>query len=167
MAVALFIKRSDLVKNTIINGNVDTDRFIGFIKIAQQMHVQNLLGTKLYDKISTHISAGNLADPYLTLVNTYIQPILIHFAMVDYIPFSAYELRNGGLFKHTSENSETPSKEEVDFLMQRHKTFADFYARRFIDHMSFIDPSTIPEYYTNQNDDMYPDKSTTPLPWVI
>ena len=46
MAVALFIKRSDLVKNTILNGNVDTDRFIAFIKIAQQMHVQNLLGTK-------------------------------------------------------------------------------------------------------------------------
>ena len=35
MATALFIKRSDLVKNTL-NGNVDTDKFIQFIKIAQE-----------------------------------------------------------------------------------------------------------------------------------
>jgi hypothetical protein len=52
MATALFITRNDLVKNSILNGNVDTDKFIQFIKIAQQMHIQNYLGTKLYDKIS-------------------------------------------------------------------------------------------------------------------
>ena len=36
MAVALFINRTDLVKNSIIDGNVDTDKFIQFIKVAQQ-----------------------------------------------------------------------------------------------------------------------------------
>jgi hypothetical protein len=56
MATALFITRNDLVKNSILNGNVDTDKFIQFIKIAQQMHIQNYLGTKLYDKISDDIS---------------------------------------------------------------------------------------------------------------
>jgi hypothetical protein len=56
MATALFITRNDLVKNSILNGNVDTDKFIQFIKIAQQMHIQNYLGTKLYDKISEILS---------------------------------------------------------------------------------------------------------------
>ena len=28
MATALFIKRADLVKNTALNGSVDTDKFI-------------------------------------------------------------------------------------------------------------------------------------------
>ena len=40
MATALFITRTDLVRNTILDGNVDTDKFIGFIKIAQQIHVR-------------------------------------------------------------------------------------------------------------------------------
>jgi len=35
MATALFIKREDLVRNSILDGNVDTDKFIQFIKIAQ------------------------------------------------------------------------------------------------------------------------------------
>ena len=37
MATALFISRTDLVKNSIIDANTDTDLFIQFIKIAQQI----------------------------------------------------------------------------------------------------------------------------------
>ena len=83
MATALFIKRSDLVKNTALNSNVDTDKFIQFISLAQEIHVQNYLGTDLYDKISADIIAGTLTGDYLDLVNDYIQPMLIHFAMVE------------------------------------------------------------------------------------
>ena len=162
MATALFIKREDLVRNSILDGNVDTDKFIQFIKIAQQMHIQNYLGTDLYNKISADIIAGTLTGDYLELVNDYIQPMLIHFAMVDYLPFASYELRNGGLFRHRSENAENPTKEEVDFLTQKHRNFADFYTRRFIDYMSF-NSNLIPEYNQNQNDDMSPDKDAN---WV-
>jgi hypothetical protein len=72
MATALWIKREDLVRNTAIGGNVDTDKFIQFIKIAQEIHIQNYTGTKLYDKISNDIIAGTLANPYLALVNDYL-----------------------------------------------------------------------------------------------
>jgi hypothetical protein len=46
MATALWIKREDLVRNTAIGGNVDTDKFIQFIKIAQEIHLQNYTGTR-------------------------------------------------------------------------------------------------------------------------
>ena len=35
MAEALLITRKDVVKFTAMNGNVDTDKFIQYIKIAQ------------------------------------------------------------------------------------------------------------------------------------
>ena len=44
MATALFIKRADLIKNTAMSGSVDTDKFIQFIKIAQEIHVRNYMG---------------------------------------------------------------------------------------------------------------------------
>ena len=72
MATALFIKRDDLVKNTALSGNVDTDKFIQFIKLAQEIHVRNYLGSDLYDKISTDIlgtGGATLAGDYLALVN--------------------------------------------------------------------------------------------------
>ncbi len=112
MAQVLFVSPADVIKRTGINGNVDRDQMIQFIKIAQQMHIQNYLGTDLYNKISADIIAGTLTGDYLELVNDYIQPMLIHFAMVDYLPFASYELRNGGLFRHRSENADNPTKEE-------------------------------------------------------
>ena len=116
MATTLFITRKQLVQNTILDGNVDTDKFIHFIKIAQEIHIRNFLGTDLYNAIVTKINAGNLTGAYLTLTTTYVQPMLIHYAMADYLPFAAYQIKNGGVFKHTSENAESVSKNEIDYL---------------------------------------------------
>ncbi len=166
MATALFISRTDLVKNSIIDGNVDTDKFIQFIKIAQEIHIQNYLGTKLYEKISEDIIAGTLTGDYLDLVNTYIQPMLVHYAMVDYLPFAAYQVKNGGIFKHNSENAETVSKDEIDFLISKQRDFAEYYTRRFIDFICF-DSSKFPEYLENQDSDVDPDRNTNPSNWVL
>jgi hypothetical protein len=167
MATALFISREDLVRNTIINGTVDSDKFLPFIKLAQIQHIQNYLGSKLYEKISQDILNGSLTGDYQTLVNEYVQPALIHFAMVDFLPFSAFEIKNGGIFKHSSETATQPSKDEVDYLVQKHRNFAEFYTRRMIDFLSFNASSKYPEYYTNQNEDMYPDKSASFVGWVL
>lgn len=86
--------------------------------------------------------------------------------MVNFLPFAQYELKNGGLYKHSSENSQIPTKEEVDFLSQQHRGFAEFYTRRFIDYMSF-NANLYPEYNTNKNDDMHPDKTANFVGWVF
>ena len=166
MATALFIKPIDIKRNTIIDGNVDVDEFIQFIKIAQQIHVRNYLGSDLYNKISSDIIADTLTGDYLSLVNTYIQPMLIHFAMVDYLPFAAYQVKNGGVFKHSSENSETVSKNEVDYLVNKEREFAEYYTRRFIDYMA-NNQNLFPEYTSNTNEDINPDKDATFNGWVL
>jgi hypothetical protein len=166
MATALFISRTDLVKNSIIDGNTDTDKFIQFIKIAQEIEVQNYLGTDLYNKISADIVAGTLTGGYLNLVNDYVQPMLIWWAQVSYLPYAAYQIKNGGVFKHTSENSESVSKSEVDYLVGKARDTAEYYTRRFIDYMSF-NSSTFPEYNSNSDSDVYPDKDSLFNGWVL
>ena len=166
MATALFIKRQDLVRNSIINGSVDTDLFITYIKEAQQIHIRNYLGTDLYNKISADIIAGTLSGDYLDLVNTYVQPMLIYYAMVDYLPFASYQVKNGGVLKHRSENADSATKEEVDFLTNKYRDKAEYFTRRFIDYMSFNQES-FPEYYTNSNDDIHPDTNATFNGWVL
>jgi hypothetical protein len=167
MATVLFITPNDLKQNTILNGNVDTDLFIQFIKIAQQMHIQNYLGTQLYKAISSKISTNTLTGDYLDLVTEYVQPMLIHFSMVDYLPFANYQIRNGGVFKHKTDNSESTTKDELDLLVQKHRTFADFYAKRFVDYMGIYASSMFPEYWLNRNDDMFPDRNPSPVNWVL
>ncbi len=170
MATPLFINRTDLVRNSIIDGNVDTNKFIYFIKISQTIHIQNFLGTELYQKFEQLITAGTLtegANPdYYNLMITHIQPMLIWYAQVDYIPFAAYQIKNGGVFKHTSENSESATKEELDYLVAKAREYAEYYTRRFIDYMSF-NQNLFPEYYSNNNDDIDPSQDAIFNGWVL
>jgi len=166
MATVLFINRTDLVKNSIIDGNVDVDKYIQFIKVAQQIDIQNLLGTDLYNKISADIVAGSLAGNYLSLVNTYVQPTLIWFAQMNYIPFAAYQIKNGGVFKHSSETAQNVDKNEVDYLVSKAREYANYYSTRLVDYLSFND-NLFPEYNTNTNEDIDPDTDTTFKGWVL
>lgn len=166
MAQALFVTREDIVKFTAMNGNVDTDKFIQFVKIAQDIHIQNYLGSKLFNKINDAIVAGTLANPYLALLKDYIKPMVIHFAMVEYLPFAAYTIANKGVFKHNSENSTNVEKNEVDFLIEKERDIAQHYTTRFIDYMSYNQVS-FPEYNTNSNGDMFPDSDANFVSWVL
>ena len=166
MAQALFVTREDIVKYTAMNGNVDTDKFIQFVKIAQDIDIQNYLGTKLFNKINDDIVAGTLVSPYTTLLSTYIKPMVIHFAMVQYLPFAAYTIANKGVYKHNSENSTNAEKNEIDFLIEKERNIAEHYANRFIDYMTY-NQASFPEYNLNSNGDMYPDKDADFVGWVL
>jgi hypothetical protein len=166
MATALFITRNDLVKYTAVNGNVDTDKFIQFIKISQDIHIQNYLGSDLFNKISDDIINEDLTGDYLSLVDTYIKPMVIHWAMVEYLPFASYTIANKGVYKHSSENSDTVVKDEIDFLIEKSRNLAQYYTDRFISYMSF-NQDTYPEYNTNNNEDVYPDKNASFEGWVL
>ena len=166
MAEALLISRDDLVKFTAVNGNVDTDKFIQFIKIAQDVHVQTILGTDLLNKIKADIIANTLSGNYLSLLTTYVKPLLIHWAMVEYLPFAAYTIANKGVYKHSSENADTVDKTEVDYLVEKERQIAQHYTQRFVDYMNF-NQSLFPEYNSNSNGDMYPRTDNTFTGWVI
>lgn len=158
MAEALLITRKDIVKFTAMNGNIDTDKFIQYVKIAQDKHIENYLGTDLLEAIKTKIVGSTLTGDYLTLVNDWIKPCLIHWSMVEFLPFSSYTIANKGVFKHTSENAENASKEEIDYLLEKERNTAQYYTERLIEYLSFNAPSKFPEYYTNTNEEVHPDK---------
>jgi hypothetical protein len=168
MATQLFINRTDLVRNSIIDGNVDTDKFIQFIKIAQEIDVQQIIGTDMYNALSAAIPNIDLPvnARWKTILDDYIVPMLIWYAQSNYFPFAAYQVKNGGVFKHTSENSISADKNEIDFLVEKARTNAEWYSRRFIDFMSF-NQTTYPEYTSNTNDDIYPSYEATFNGWVL
>ncbi len=166
MAEALLITRDDIVRYTALNGNVDTDKFLQFIKIAQDIHIQNYLGSKLFQKIQADIIAGTLAGNYLNLVVSFVKPMLVHWAMVEYLPFAAYTIANKGVYKHSSENAENVDKNEVDYLLEKERSIAQHYTERFIDYMSF-NQTLFPEYRANINNDMFPDTNNNNIGWYL
>ena len=171
MAKALFITTKDIKRYSVLSGNVDPDKFIYMVEIAQDTEVQNYLGTKLLEKIQALIIAGTINDPanaaYKTLLETYVKPMTIYWALVCYMPFAAYTVANGGVYKHTSESSVTVEKDEVDYLVEKYRDIAQFYTNNFIDFMVY-NQTTYPEYNANTEDDTYPDTSNSDFGgWVL
>jgi hypothetical protein len=167
---ALFITADDLKRYSVLNGNVDVNKFMQYVEIAQDIHIQTYLGTDLYNKLQSLIIAGTLDDlvnaDYKSLLITYIKPMHIHWSLVEFMPYAAYTVANGGVYKHTSETSQSVDKNEVDFLTEKNRTTAQFYTRRFLDYICF-NSATFPEYNSNSNGDMYPYKKSNFGGWVL
>jgi len=166
MAQVLFVSPADVIKRTGINGNVDRDQMIQFIKIAQDIHIQNILGTKLFNRIASDITADTLSGNYLSLFTNYIQDMVIHYATIEILPYIHFKVANGGIYTKNGENSTNATKEDLDYLVQKERDIAEHYSRRFIDHMAFNN-SLYPEYNTSSNDDMYPSKNQNFAGWVL
>jgi hypothetical protein len=163
---ALFITLQELKRKSIIDGNVDTDKLIQFVEVAQDTVIQNYLGTKLYDTLQTQVINNTLTTNNSTLLNTYIKPMLIWYTQATYLPYAAYQISNGGVFKHNSENSTSVSESEITKLTRHATETADFYAKRFMDYMD--DNSELyPDYTASQNGGMYPFRDVNFTGWVL
>lgn len=158
---ALFVTIKDIKQKSIIGGTVDPEKIVQFVEVAQDTHIQNYLGGKLYNKMQELIindtidDAGN-AD-YKYLLEAYIKPMLIWFTQADYMPFSAFQISNGGVYRHNSENSQLASMEEINMLTRSALETAEFYTRRFMDYMDF-NSVLYPEYTSTANEEMHPDR---------
>jgi len=169
MAKALFASTAYVKKKSIISGSVDPDKMLQFIETAQDMHIQNYLGTTLYKQLMLLISNGTITDAgnekYRDLLDDYIKPMLAWFTQAEFIPFAAYTISEGGMGKHRSENSDALSREEIAGLATRANDKASFYAERFIEFMC-DNPNLFTEY--NQgNQDMNPDKEVDSFGWFL
>ena len=154
MAV-LFVNEDKLKSSTAINYNVDTAFLLPFLKIAQDKHLQIILGTKLYDKLQAEITAGTLANPYKTLVDDYIQDAIIHYALVEALPFISFQIKNGSITQKNSENGTAATRQDVDYLVQKERDSAEFYGQRIVEYLC-NDSSLFPEYSQNTGADLNP-----------
>lgn len=155
----LFISRNDIVRRTVLGGNVDPEKIIPFVKTAQDKYILPALGTVLYSKLQNDVAAGTIAGVYQTLMNEYILDTLCHYSMVEAMPFLAYTFGNGSISKNiNSEQGEGAGKNDIDFLLQKELSTAQFYSERLVTYLiaySF----NYPEYTatTGFGDNVYPD----------
>jgi predicted glycosyl hydrolase (DUF1957 family) len=157
MAV-LFVNEDKLKSSTAINYNVDTAFLLPFLKIAQDKHLQIILGTKLYDKLQNDIAGvddATLTGVYKTLVDDYIQDAIIHYALVEALPFISFQIKNGSITQKNSENGTAATRQDVDYLVQKERDSAEFYGQRIVEYLC-NDSSSFPEYSQNTGADLNP-----------
>ena len=163
MAYALFITRNDIIKNSPLQGAIDADALLPFMRTAQDKYLKNLLGTVLFDFLQDRITANTvstLSIYYQDLLNDYIKNSLIWYGCVEYIPFSSIQFKSNGAVKQQSEQAVTPSKGEIDYLLNKALNNADYYALRLQNYLIAYS-NEIPQYLESVGNQtqIYPDQT--------
>ena len=159
MAITLLISDSDVKSFTSMDGNIDPDLIMPLINAAQDTEIERLIGSALLTKLKTEVENDTLAGDYLILLENYLKPTLAWFTFSYFIPFNAYTYSNKGIFKHSSESSITPEKNEIDYLREKAATQATHYANRMTKWLCAFS-SSFPEYQELEEGGKYPDKGS-------
>lgn len=155
--MAKWITSSELTENTSIGGNVDPDKYLHHITDVQVMVMENVLGTKLYDKIDTDFQASSLTGDYETMFNDYIKPALWHSVYAEYLKDGNVLAQNAGIFSHSPEDAQLADLESIKYSVKNAKAKADTYIDRLI---RFLCDKNIAEYDNAQDNDYDIDPKT-------
>lgn len=163
MANVLLVSETKLKSFTNINKNVDIDAIRAEVSIAQDIHLQPLLGTKFYNHLLSQVSStGNtFNNDELTLVNDYIAPFLIQVAYFEMIPHLQYRTMNRGIVQGDMESASAVDINTMKYLRTIQKERSDFYKMRLQDYLiTGKGQNKFPAYLTVTTEDgMIPDKS--------
>ncbi len=160
MAYVLFISEAKLKDSTAINLNVDPQILLPYVLQAQRIYIETKLGTTLYEKLESLITAGTIGDggneAYKTLVDEYIGDCLPSWAFHMCIPYLRFKTENGNIYSKTSETGTALSTEEAQHLREEVRNTAEYYTERLIEYVK-NNIASFPEYNTNSGADVTPD----------
>jgi len=126
----LFLSVDYLRDNTVINGNVDSELLEPFVILAQNVHVETIVGTALYDELITQIVADTLTADNQTLLDDYLQPALLQWALYEALPFINYKLTNKAISTKNSDNSDAVELDELHYLRSTVSDVAQYMSER-------------------------------------
>jgi len=162
MAYVLFISEAKLKDSTAINLNVDPEILLPYVLQAQRIYIETKLGTTLYEKLESLITAGTIGnvgnEAYKTLVDEYIGDCLPSWAFHMCIPYLRFKTENGNIYSKTSETGNALSTEEAQHLREEVRNNAEYFTERMIKYIT-NNITLFPEYNNNSGADISPDQN--------
>jgi hypothetical protein len=131
----LFITEQLFKDRTGASNAIDGKQLFPMIKVAQDIHIQPVLGSTLYLRLQEGINDDDLNNDEKSLIDNYITDALIWFTMSMLPMTMGYQLFSKGFLQKTAEESNTPSRSDLELLEQKYKSLAEFYNKRLIKYL--------------------------------
>lgn len=155
---ALLVSEQRMKQWTQLDDNVRMDDITPFILQAQDIYMQDTLGTKFYTRLKDGVIADDLDADEKLLLNDYIGPTLMQYALYLMLPSIKYKVANQGILNGTSEETSPTTLDELQYLRQSTLDTAEFYNKRLLKY--FLDnPNLFPFYQNPGTDGMMPNKA--------
>lgn len=166
-ATTIFIDTQYLRENSIINDNVDAKVLQPIIRMAQSKYIQQTIGTSLYNKMIALVIAAKPSLPtpvpvtgnYKILLEDYIIPTLVQYAVYESVPFMNFKFRNKSISKQSSDNATPADLTELYYIRDNVLSTAQFYAERMSTYLN-QNTTLFPEY-TAYSGDLSPNSNNS------
>jgi hypothetical protein len=154
MTDTLLISEAKFREYTDVNNNLDTALIKNAIREAQDIGLQAIIGTLLYEQIMNLVDSGDISTPsysdYKTLLDSYIQDYLLYSSYWYSLDAIYLRPRNNGLVRPTGgENSEGVERELYNMKRQTVQNKMEYYAQRLTNYI-IENQQTFPELNESQ-----------------
>jgi hypothetical protein len=158
MTTVFIISEENLRQFTDINNNVDSELLKNAVRESQDIEIQRILGTILYEYILARIQTGTLTGNYEYLVLNFVQNALLYAAYYYALEDIYLRPRNNGLLMPTGgENSEKADGTWYNRKRQSVQNKKQFYEERLTNYL-IQNQGLFPQLSQNvELQQMYPD----------
>lgn len=158
------LSTDDLKKESTIDLNVEDNLLESSILNAQNIDIQAIIGTKLYEEIIRLVETDEITGSTQEIIDIreltfdWIYYTHVNYTLYRCLPFIATSFRNIGLVNNSSDSSTPISKEVYNSLKNNIENDVDYYANKLKDYLcDFFDKypdyvcNTDKSYYNTQN----------------
>jgi hypothetical protein len=147
------ISESKIRQFTDLNRSVDSALIINAIREAQDINLQSVIGTLLYQRLLNDVNNGTISGDYKVLLDDYIQDYLLYATYYYVLEYVFLRTRNNGLIKPTGgENSVEIDLDTYNVKRQSVENKLTYYNERLTNYILEED-GKFPEL--NQADKLY------------
>lgn len=160
MANVLLISETKLKSFSSIHQNVDSALLANNIKIAQDLHLQNLIGTRFITELYDQVRTGTLTQVNKELIDEWIAPYLIHAAVFEATPDILFRMMNKSVVVGDTEQGKAITIKEMAYMRDIYQSRFNFYAQRLQDQLRNR-PNLYPLYFAYSSTDGMPPRRET------
>jgi hypothetical protein len=156
---ALFISEEKLKSFTSVNQNVSPADLVPYILDAQDTELQFYLGSTFYFSLQDQVLNGTVNTNNQFLLDNYISKALVQWGLMRALPFLKYKIFNKSVLSPNSENADSITLEELQFLQQQCRDTGNTYGTRMVEWIQ-LHPADYPVYFSQRvTDGMMPSYS--------
>ena len=163
------ISIDELKEITPISGNVDETLFTQTVLFVQDIYVQDIVGTALYNDLLSEVRASSMTPINTTLVNNYLQPAMRFYIMAEMVRPLAIRFENVGIMQNNTESSQPVTGADLTTTEDYYRRKAEIMAQRAADYLC-ANSALFPLYENpgTDGDTIHPKKNqiTTNIAWT-
>jgi len=153
----LLVSEQRMKNWTSLDNNIRIDVLTPSILNAQQIYIQDTLGTPFFERLKAGVLANDLTVDESEFLKQYVGPALMQYALYLLLPNLKYKFVEKGIVNGASEETNPTSLQELQYLRETTLDTAQFYDERMREFLKDY-PNLFPIYRTWNTKGMAPNK---------